>query len=124
MIRNLLKKLFHQPKKLPAQDPLETSNWGRNYGWFIEFEGEKVGELIHPIWEDQFWFRYEIVTYEGKADLLHNMESWIACKFKYLNKHYLQYAPDGFSNGIIIEEGERKTISFRALHLEKITPSN
>ena len=33
---------------------LKSSNYGRNYGWWVELDGEVIGELINVQHEDMF----------------------------------------------------------------------
>jgi hypothetical protein len=39
------------------------SDFGREYGWFVERQGNRVAELIDPVWDmhSQFWHDYVLV---------------------------------------------------------------
>lgn len=33
---------------------IET-NYGRDCGWYVEVNGQKIARLVDPKWEDMFW---------------------------------------------------------------------
>lgn len=47
--------MFERPRKLA------TSNYGREYGWFIELNGKVVGELVYLDCAEMFWDWYRVV---------------------------------------------------------------
>ncbi len=36
------------------------SNYGRDFGWYVERDGRRLAALTEPWWEDQFWFSYRV----------------------------------------------------------------
>jgi hypothetical protein len=43
-------KTYRRAKKL------FESNYGRYYGWYVEYNDEIVGALIHPTWIEMWFF--------------------------------------------------------------------
>lgn len=116
--KNRIKKII---SNLNTNSELKKSNWGRNYGWFIEFEKNKIGELVEVKNIDMFWFEYKIIPYNGFEKIVLNFENWEQGRFKYQNKFYLQYANQAFCGGSgILNENQTYMISMRALHLNSI----
>lgn len=67
------------------------------FEWYIEFNGELIGELINCKNEDMFWDSYEIVPInDSTKEKLLNRDLWELCKFNYKNKHTLVYAENAF----------------------------
>jgi len=100
---------------------LKKSNWGRSFGWYVELNGEKIGELSYNEFEDMFWVSYKIIPYQGYEKQILDFQNWQACRFKFLNKHYPQYADGAFSGGSNIRKIENEyIISMRALYLVSI----
>jgi hypothetical protein len=57
------------PKKalqLRAKKLARETDFGRRYGWFIERDGERIGELDYIRWDSlaQFWHEYSIVWHK------------------------------------------------------------
>jgi len=106
-------------KKRRDDAELKKSNWGRSFGWFIELNGEIIGELVDDKFDDMFWVRYTIVPYDGFEEFLFNHQNWDESRFKYRNKHYPQYV-DAIHGRTIDKEENKYTISMRALYLLSI----
>jgi hypothetical protein len=69
-------------------------------GWFIEFDGEIVGELIEYRQEDMFWDSYRIVPKNELSEkIISQKELWDKCKFRFKNKRNSIYANGAFSSG-------------------------
>jgi len=99
---------------------LIKSNYGRNYGWFIELDDEIIGKLVNPVQESQFWVSYQIIPNDKNWELfLFNEVNWKQkdTSFRYKNIGFLEYAPSAFSNYKLT--GDR--ISMRGLY---ILPNN
>jgi len=76
---------------------LRRSNFGRMDGWFIEFDGEIVGELIEYRQEDMFWDSYRIVPKNELSEkIIAQKELWDKCKFRVKNKRNSIYANGAF----------------------------
>lgn len=106
-------------KKRRDDTELKKSNWGRTFGWYIEFNGEIIGELVDDEFDDMFWVRYTIVPYDGFEEFLFNHQNWDESRFKYLNKHYSQYV-DAIHGRTIDKRENKYTISMRGLYLLSI----
>jgi len=118
-VKKSIKDIFSNDKKTPKSE-LEKSNWGRDFGWFIEFEGEKIGELVDAEFYDMFWVKYKIVPYSSFEKVVLDYENWASCSFQYQNKHYLQYPKNAFFGMTIDKENDNYTIAMRGLYLEAI----
>lgn len=101
---------------------LAKSNYGRDYGWYIEFEGKRIGELINPKSEDMFWESYQIIsTDKNYIDLLFDREKWLNVEFKFRNKEIEEYATHAFPGGIQNDLKENDRVMMRAYtYLAKI----
>lgn len=72
--------------KLPAifnrkRRAAEESDFGRRFGWFIERDGERIGELDYVRWDShaQFWHEYRL-TWRRPEDAVIGPDAWIAAK--------------------------------------------
>ena len=45
-------------KKYKDHRELKKSNFGRDYGWYIEYKGTIIGELVDPQWAHLLVFVY------------------------------------------------------------------
>ncbi len=113
LVRNIINKI-NKRKNLKE---LKSSNFGRKFGWFIEFEGEIIGELIDYEFYDMFWDSYRIIPKNKEWHLLlFSKKFWHENDFKFKNKHYNIYVPNAIpkagSNLKI-----RKRIKIRGLYL-------
>lgn len=87
-------------KKLKLWRPfvLLLSNYGRNAGWYIEYQGEMVGQLLYVQKEDMFWDSYELISAgKEKNSIFFNPDNWNNCSFTFRNKALDQYAKNAFS---------------------------
>lgn len=109
-------------QKIKAKSPrvckLAESNYGRDDGWYIEFEGEVIGELVHPKFENMFWDSYKIIPSDEKYnDLLFSESEWLKCEFKFRNKELNEYASGAFPAGSQNDLLKKKRVVMRALYL-------
>lgn len=111
-------------KKIREARELKKSSWGREFDWYIEYNGETIGELVDYKWMDMFWDTYTIKSvHERWNQIMTEPKSWD--KFKYKNQFYDQYAINAFL-------GERyeckikldERISMRSLYLTEIKTTN
>lgn len=57
---------------------LQRTNYGRSEGWIMRVNGEEVATLLDPVWEDMFWFSYQLWPTDKEADtLLRTEEVWL-----------------------------------------------
>lgn len=109
-------------QKIKAESPrvgkLAESDYGRDYGWYIEFEGEVIGELVNPKFEDMFWDSYKIIPSDEKYnDLLFSESEWLKCEFKFRNKELNEYASGAFPAGSQNNLLKKNRVLMRALYL-------
>jgi len=119
-IARIREKIKANSKKQTEESELKKSNWGRSFGWFIEYKGQIIGELIDEEFDDMFWVRYTISPYPDFKYFLLQHENWMLGDFKYLNKHYKQYAENAVCGPQIDEENNSYTIIMRSLYLVSI----
>jgi len=80
---------------------LYKSNYGRNFGWYIEYKGQRVGELINVRNEDQFWHSYDLISLGEETDkILYKPENWEYSNFEFRNKVLSLYAKNTFCSGM------------------------
>ena len=97
---------------------LIKSNYGRDFGWHIEFEGNAVGTLSKPISTEMFWVKYTITPASNStSEILLNVNNWDQCKFKYRNIKLNEYTNGGISCGIPEGMLENNIIEMRGLYL-------
>ena len=76
----------YRAKKLARE-----TDFGRRYGWFIERQGERVGELAYIRWDSlaQFWHEYSVVWHnEPEGSIEADPEAWIERKIVLRSKRY------------------------------------
>jgi hypothetical protein len=88
--------------KLPAifnrkHRAAEESDFGRRFGWFIERDGERIGELEYVRWDPvaQFWHEYRL-TWRRPEDALIGPDAWVAAKVVLRNRRYTDVVADTF----------------------------
>ena len=79
---------------------LVKSNYGRNFGWWVEYEGERIAELVNYQFSDMFWDLYDIVPIkEGYKKILQDKDFWEEGKFVFRNKKFNETVPHAFCGG-------------------------
>jgi hypothetical protein len=76
----------HRAKKLARE-----TDFGRRFGWFIERERRRIGELDYIRWDSlaQFWHEYSVKWHDGGGSCISaNPEAWINSKVALRNRHY------------------------------------
>jgi len=114
----MIKKWY---KKIKDSIELKKSNWGRDYNWYIEYDGQLIGELVAYECSDMFWDSYIIRSLDKKWDqLLTKPKYWNDFKFK--NQYYKQYAMNAFAEGKAYDSGVtlNQRITMRGLYLIEI----
>ena len=114
-----MKLFFNFIKKYKRKIELKKVNFGRDYGWLVEYEGEVIGELINCMQIDMFWDRYDlrVVGEKNLIEVLFDEELWMKNSFQFRNKYYNKYADSayaGFHSGDLIND---KRIGMRNLYL-------
>jgi len=101
--------IFPFTRAYRAKKLAEETDFGRRYGWFIEIQGEKVGELSYIRWDSsaQFWHEYSVVWHnEMESRIESDPDAWVQKNVTLRNKRYTDVAISGFlvaprSKGII-----------------------
>lgn len=88
--------------KLPAifnrkRRAAEESDFGRRFGWFIERDGERVGELDYLRWDAdaQFWHDYRL-TWRRPEDAVIGPDAWLEAKLVLRSRRYTDVLVDSF----------------------------
>lgn len=116
----MIKFIRNKIKHWKDSKELKKSNWGRDYGWFIEYKGEIIGELIDSEFQDMFWNSYKIISKDKESEpYLFDEDLWDQVLFKFKNKFYDQYAEGAFS-GNASEIKKSRTVLMRGLYLRQI----
>jgi len=112
----LLQQIQNQSKRAAL---LAKSNYGRQFGWFIEFEGETIGELTKYRFEEKVWDSYEITPLNKNHEaLLFDPDKLFVNNFKFKNKVINEY----IENAVIRDDEDllslKNRISVRSLFLK------
>jgi hypothetical protein len=75
----------------------EQSDFGRRFGWFIENDGARIGELDYVRWDSvaQFWHEYR-VTWRRPEDAVVGPGAWISSKLVLRNSRYSDVVVESF----------------------------
>ena len=93
----------------------EESDFGRRFGWLIERDGERIGELDYLRWDSvaQFWHEYRL-SWRSPADAIIGPDAWIASKLVLRNRRYTDVVVDSF---LTSPEREDSVIAVRGAHV-------
>jgi hypothetical protein len=75
----------------------EESDFGRRFGWFVERDGVRVGELDYLRWDSdaQFWHEYRL-NWHSPADAVVGPDAWISSQLVLRNRRYTDVVVDSF----------------------------
>lgn len=97
--------------KLPAifnrkRRAAEESDYGRRFGWFIERDGERIGELdyVRWDWDAQFWHEYRL-TWRKPEDAVVGSDAWLEAKLVLRNRRYIDVVIETFVTSTEREAG-------------------
>lgn len=96
---------------------LVRSNFGRDDGWYIELDGNLVGELSDARWSDMFWDSYAVTEHPiSESSALRDDTLWSHCKFTFRNRSTGEVVATAFCGGTppFIRDGR---VLMRALYL-------
>ena len=106
---------------------LQESDFGRAFGWSVEWKGREVAQLVDPVWDchGQFWHHYRlIVTTEDPAEgaSLRDPEFWDTHlgELAFRNLRLGEVAPYAFPAGRVFDEAGR--VWMRGLYLTEDQP--
>ncbi len=65
------------------------SDFGRRYGWFVERDGKRIGELDYIQFDGQPWHEYSIKWMnEEESRIEADQEAWVLNKIVLRNRRY------------------------------------
>lgn len=75
----------------------EASDFGRRFGWFIERDGVRIGELEYVRWDDasQFWHEYRVIWRQSE-DAVVGPDAWMAARLVLRNRRCTDVVVDRF----------------------------
>jgi hypothetical protein len=93
--------LFKRPSRVARE-----TDFGRRFGWFIEKNGERIGELDYVRWDSvaQFWHEYRL-RWRGPEDAVIGPDAWISAKLVLRNRRYTDVVIDSFLTSLERESG-------------------
>ncbi len=99
---------FPWTRAYKAKKLAERTDFGRCYGWFIEKQGQRLGELDYIRWDSvaQFWHEYSLKWYnESDRGMEADQERWVK-EIVLRNKRYTDVVISGSlvapeANGIV-----------------------
>lgn len=101
---------------------LVESAFGRYDGWYVELDGDVVGELIDPQFADMFWVSYAVGIRDGRRSAtLYDDKLWNECRFVFRNRRTGDVVKTAFCWGArpFVQDGR---ISMRGLDLTERSP--
>ena len=102
----------------------ENSDYGRKYGWFIEKNGEKVGDLDYVRWceDTQFWHEYG-VTWATELKGTDTPEGWVSLGLTLRNRTFTDVVIHSFMTAPATDSS-RVFIRGASVDLERIAKEN
>jgi hypothetical protein len=101
---------------------LRESDWGRRFGWAVEFRGRPVAHLVDPEWDSdrQFWHHYRLVPVAEDPEerrAVTTPEFWEAqlSELVYRNLKLGEVAPNAFPKPGVFDAAGR--VWMRGLYL-------
>jgi hypothetical protein len=90
----------------------EESDFGRRFGWFIEQDSERIGELDYIRWDSdaQFWHEYRVTWYKPE-DAAFGPDAWLEARLVLRSRRYTDVVVDSYltsqqrDNGVIAVRG-------------------
>jgi hypothetical protein len=80
-----------------------ASDYGRDYGWYVETEGRRIAVLTDVQWEDMFWhsYRLEVLTTNlGEVENLYSDDFWRPRQaLLFRSREFREVAPFAFAGG-------------------------
>jgi hypothetical protein len=92
---------------------------GRDFGWFVEKDGQRVALLTNPRFVDMFWYSYTVEP-TGATDAerapVYTKEFWNQAGMTFRNRETGEIAPNAFPGGLTPTR-EQPLVLMRALHI-------
>ena len=95
------------------------SNYGRNLGWYVEVERQRLAVLTDVQWVDMFWDSYRLEPLTNDLEMLYSDQFWDRCdRIPFRSREFEEVAPNAFpcgKAGTLLRQTGR--ISMRGLYL-------
>jgi hypothetical protein len=104
--------IFPWTRAYRAKKLARETDFGRRYGWFIERDGERIGELDYIRWDSlaQFWHEYSIIWHkEAESSIETDPDAWIERKIVLRSRRY----PDVLISGFLTAARTKGVIAVR-----------
>ncbi|MEY4198774.1 MAG: hypothetical protein RLZZ265_514 [Verrucomicrobiota bacterium] len=105
-----------------TQKRIIKSNYGRDFGWYVELDGKRIAELTKPEWDHnlQFWYAYTLTPLTKDESIrakLHTKQFWEWTELVFRSREFGLVAPDAI--GVLLPDGR---VSARWLDLYSQLP--
>ena len=108
-VKPTMKLMIPWTRAYRAKKRALASDCGRRFGWFIEKDEKRVGELEYIRWDSvaQFWHEYSVVWCDADESCIEgNPDAWIERKLVLRNRRYPDVLVSEFlmsprSNGVL-----------------------
>jgi hypothetical protein len=104
---------------------LHASDFGRQFGWAVEWDGRPVAQLVDPVWDcdSQFWHHYRLVVTTAdpvEQAALRDPKFWDThlAALMFRNLRLNEIAPHAFSATGVFDESGR--VRMRGLFLSEV----
>jgi hypothetical protein len=89
--------LFPWTRAYRAKKRAQETDFGRSFGWFIERDGECIGELDYVRWDAnaQFWHEYRL-TWRKREEAIVGPEAWSAARLVLRSRRYRDVTIESF----------------------------
>ncbi|QEL14444.1 hypothetical protein [Limnoglobus roseus] len=92
------------------------SNYGREYGWYVERDGRRLAALTEPISSDMFWVRYRVEPVSSSADVINALfedDYWCSPKYVFRNQQFPHHVIEGMGP----VDSDRRHVMMRFLYI-------
>jgi hypothetical protein len=97
-IESQLKARFASDRELRLR--VVASNYGRDFGWYVECDGQQVATLTDPQWADMFWTSYAYAPVAGATAGRHDLDSlgfWLRDDLIFRSREFDLVVPGAFA---------------------------
>ena len=78
----------------------QTANYGRDFEWFVESDGQRVAMLADPQWDDMFWTSYAyapVADATADCDDLDSPGFWLRDDLIFRSREFDLVVPGAFA---------------------------
>lgn len=101
-----------------AEDEYARSDFGRVFGWWVLWNGEKIAELNYRLWDSgaQFWHEYYLVPHSNKfTQIGYDPNRWCIEDISLQSRYAINYS----TNGILMALRREGVVSIRSVCIPK-----